>query len=235
MILNQRVKELRMSRGLSQEIVAKQLGMSRPSYDKIENDSKELTVSQASKLASLFGVSFDRLLFETVSEAGRAYDADKYRQMILNCIHFGSSVNDHRIPKTKLAKLLYLADFSWYYKKLESMSGLQYRKWAQGPVPDEYFRIIDELFENGTISIKHSGTAQMISANEPAEDTRLSSEEKALIKTISEQWRPMRTQTIVDFTHEQLPWKICRDMELIPYELITQEEPDHVYQLPVAA
>lgn len=232
MILSQRIKELRIGRGLSQEVVAKHLGTSRPSYDKIENGSKELTVSQASKLASVFGVSLDELLFETVSEVGKAYDADKYRQMILNCIHFGSSENDHRIPKTKLAKLLYLADFGWYYKKLESMSGLQYRKQAQGPVSDEYFRVIDELFEDGAISIKYSGRAQMISANDPAEDTKLQQEEKALIKAISEEWRPMRTQALVDFTHEQLPWRICRNMELIPYELITQEEPDHVYQRP---
>lgn len=229
MILSERVKKLRVDRGLSQEVVAKQLDISRPSYDKIENGDKELTVSQATRLANLFGVSLDELLFETVSEAGKSYDVEKYRQMIFSFIHKGTADNDGRIPKTKLAKLLYLADFAWFYNHFESMSGLQYRKQAQGPVPDEYFRMIDELYDDGSISIKFSGKAQMIGTNEPLDDSRLSAEEKDLIGKIAEEWKPARTQTIVDFTHEQLPWKICRDMELIPYELITQEDPDHVY------
>jgi transcriptional regulator with XRE-family HTH domain len=229
MILNERVKKLRANRGLSQEVVARQLEISRPSYDKIENGDKELTVSQATRLASLFGVSLGELLFETASEAGISYDVEKYRQMILSFIHKGTADNDGRIPKTKLAKLLYLADFAWFYEKFESMSGLQYRKQAQGPVPDEYFRMIDELFDDGAISIKFSGKAQMIGTNEPLEDTKLTTEEKDLIDNISTAWKTARTQTIVDFTHKQLPWKICRDMELIPYELITQEDPDNVY------
>jgi transcriptional regulator with XRE-family HTH domain len=233
MVFHERVKNLRTSSGLSQEAVAKHLDLSRPSYDKIESGEKELTVNQATRLASLLGLTLDDLLYEAASVDLQQYDADKYRQMILNCIYYGSFESDRRIPKTKLAKLLYLADFAWYYKKLQPMSGLSYRKQAQGPVPDEYFRMIDELFEDGTISIKHSGRAQMISTNEPPEDTRLSSDERALIQEICESWKTARTQTIVDFTHEQLPWKICRDRELIPYELITQEDAANVYARPL--
>ena len=59
-----------------------------------------------------------------------------------------------KISKTKLAKLLYLADFAWYYDHLESMSGMQYRKITHGPVPDSFFRAIDELEESGKIVIE---------------------------------------------------------------------------------
>ncbi|OGG62664.1 hypothetical protein A3C19_02805 [Candidatus Kaiserbacteria bacterium RIFCSPHIGHO2_02_FULL_54_22] len=57
----------------------------------------------------------------------------------------------------------------------------------------------------------------------------LDAEEKVLIKKISEKWKGKRTQEIMNFTHEQLPYKLCAPDEVIPYELITQEDPDHVY------
>ena len=57
----------------------------------------------------------------------------------------------------------------------------------------------------------------------------LSKEEGALMKKIAEKWKGKKTQEIVNFTHNQLPYFLCRDNELIPYELITQEDSDMVY------
>ena len=74
----------------------------------------------------------------------------------------------------------------------------------------------------------------MISSRTKEEDTsELSESELSQIKEICELWKDKPTQEIVNFTHEQKPWKMCRDGEYIPYSLIIQEDPDHVYQ-PVA-
>jgi len=54
-------------------------------------------------------------------------------RMILAYLRLEPGLNK-KIPKTKLAKLLYLADFSWFYKNLESMSGMSYRKMQFGLV-----------------------------------------------------------------------------------------------------
>ena len=43
------IKRLRESRGLSQQYMADVLGMSRPSYDKVEMGTKDLTVVEAQK------------------------------------------------------------------------------------------------------------------------------------------------------------------------------------------
>jgi hypothetical protein len=144
----------------------------------------------------------------------------------------GSS--DGKIPKTKLAKLLYLADFAWFYKHLDSMSGMSYRKIQFGPVPDSYFRAIDELHEEGSIDIDCTTKdgAFLISqtrSGDRAELKELNPAEKKLINENSEKWKDKRTQDIVKFTHDQLPFLICDDNEIIPYGLITQEDPDHVY------
>jgi hypothetical protein len=57
----------------------------------------------------------------------------------------------------------------------------------------------------------------------------LSKEENLLIKKIAIKWKHKKTNEIVNFTHNQLPYFLCKDNELIPYELITQEDPDKVY------
>jgi hypothetical protein len=68
-----------------------------------------------------------------------------------------------------------------------------------------------------------------ISLIEEPEKELLSESELELIREIANKWSMHNTESIVDFTHEQLPWKISRDNEVIPYELITQEEPENVY------
>jgi hypothetical protein len=50
-----------------------------------------------------------------------------------------------------------------------------------------------------------------------------------LLKKIAKKWKNKNTQEIVEFTHQQLPRMICYDKEIIPYDLITQEEVDNVY------
>ena len=57
----------------------------------------------------------------------------------------------------------------------------------------------------------------------------LSGEEQSLMKKIAAKWKDKNTNEIVNFTHNQLPYFLCRDNELIPYELITQEDPGVVY------
>lgn len=76
---------------------------------------------------------------------------EKYKEMLLAYLRYAASSKGF-VTKTKLAKLLYLADFGWFYNKPESMSGMPYRKITYGPVPDIYFRALDELEENGQYS-----------------------------------------------------------------------------------
>jgi uncharacterized phage-associated protein len=151
--------------------------------------------------------------------------------MYFACLKFASDKRGG-VPKTKLAKLLYLADFAKFYKELEPMSGVKYRRMEYGPVADVFFSLTDDLNQTGKVSINPVGPAQIIAATTREADTfdRLSKEELQLIKTICEQWKDKRTEEIVNFTHEQKPWKLCRDGEFIPYELIIQEDPEHVFK-----
>lgn len=233
MSLGQEIKSLREIKNLSRAATAELLGMSRPTYDKVELDEKDLTLPEAKRLSRILGVSFSDLFGNMIHEKYDNYDSKRYKEMIRRFITLGSDDSDKRITKTKLAKLLYLADFSWFYDHLEPMSGLAYRRDPQGPVPDEYFRMIDEMYESGEVGIKFSGKAMMISLNESVDESEPSQLDKAQrerIEEIAHQWKSSRTDAIVRYTHEQLPWRLCNEGETIPYELILQEDPDNVYK-----
>lgn len=221
------IKELRLKKDLSQVEVAEKIGISRSSYISFEQGKIELNMTEASKLADVFGVSLEEM------KGGLKPNYVKYKQMILAYLRADQGVGG-KVPKTKLAKLLYLADFAWFYKHLESMSGMAYRRIKYGPVPDSYFRAVEELFEEGSINIDCTTKdgAFLISLTRSSERNslpELNAAEKKLIKDISIKWKDKRTQEIVKFTHDQLPYQICEDNEIIPYGLITQEDPDHVY------
>lgn len=223
------IKELRENRGFSQEQVAQAIGKSRPSYNAIELGKQKLDVEEAEKLANLFGIGVDSLFF------GRVPEYDKYKQMILAYLRASVSP-DGKVTKTKLAKLLYLADFAWFYENLKSMSGMPYRKITYGPVPDGFFRALDELERDGKIQVEKKDsdekTIYLISelpSNKNEKISTLSKDETALITKIAAKWKNKKTHEIVNFTHNQLPYSVARENELIPYELITQEDPNSVY------
>jgi DNA-binding XRE family transcriptional regulator/uncharacterized phage-associated protein len=230
--LSSNIEQARLARGYTQEQVAHAIGVSRPTYMSIESGKKELTIRQAESLSAMLRISIDDML--GVADGSSVFSdvlkaTEKYKQIILNSLKYGSD-EDGKITKTKLAKLVYLADFIWYYLYSSPMSGMTYRKLPRGPVADVYFRALDELEEDGTIIREPKGKAILFSLIEKeAPASRLSDDELNLIEKIGKAWSGKSTNDIVNFAHEQLPWQICRDGEAIPYGLITQEEPERVY------
>jgi len=224
---SQTIKGLREVKGITQDEMAKKLGMSRPTYIAVEKGTRELTVSEFDVLAGVLGVSMDEL------ELGMVADFEKYKQMIL--LYLRNSRKEG-VRRTKLAKLVYLADFAWFYYHLKSMSGMLYRRQKYGPVPDAYFRALLELEEEGKINVttendddKVSYTYHESSSNKAQKLSAVSADEEDLMNKIFTNWKDKHGAELVNFTHNQLPWAICREDEIIPYVLITQEDPDNIF------
>lgn len=223
------IKNLRIEKWVSQQELADLLGVTRQTYSKLENWKIDPTLWQAVKISEFFGVDVARFLpWDTQTTAPKEIDWEKYKQIIKNFIKYGSD-DDWKITKTKLAKLCYLLDFTRYYNNLESITWLDYRKIKYWPVPDIYFWTIEELQLEESIAIKQKGDAYMIENIENPQSDKLSEDEMNLLEKIAEKWKNKDTKDIVNFTHKQLPWMLCEDKEIIPYDLITQEEPDNVY------
>ncbi|RJQ31044.1 helix-turn-helix domain-containing protein [Candidatus Parcubacteria bacterium] len=216
------IRAARTKRGISQSDVAEKIGISRPSYIAIEQGKRDITLKEFEKLSSFLGVSLQEL------EKGESPDYEKYKQMILAFLRLNKNM-----PKTKLAKLLYFADFGWYYSNLESMSGMQYRKIQYGPVADAYFRLIDEMFDAGEISMEQTENgAMLVSATRSgikSSSSLISAEEAKLIGKINEKWKGRRTADTVAFTHKQMPYMFAEDNDIVSYDIFTQENPDEIY------
>ena len=223
------IKYLREERKLSQAAVAKKTKMSRASYVAVEKGTKELSLAEADAVTKLFGISIDELL------RTQAPDHSKYVQMILAFLREAKA--QHVIlKKTKLAKLLYLTDFSWYYLYAKSMSGVAYRKIDFGPVADVFFRILEEMEQGGSINIKqiykdeyHMYEIEETRASAKTILTLLTKKEQTHIAKVWKQWQSASTAEIVKFTHEQAPYKVSVQGEIIQYSLITTEASHNVY------
>ena len=213
------VEKIRSSHGLTQEQVAGVLGVSRATYISVTKGRRDLTTGELEKLSAFFSIPIAEFFDQPRNN-------EKFKQMYFYILRFFRD----GIPKTKLAKLLYLADFSFFYDNLTPMSGVRYVRREYGPVADIFFELTDDLYDKGKINIKPLDYALMVSPTTiEQEDSLLSIEEKNLLNEICSFWKDKRTSEIVNFTHEQKPWKMCRDGEYIPYSLIIQEDPNHVY------
>jgi uncharacterized phage-associated protein len=151
------------------------------------------------------------------------FNPTKYVDLIIACIKYGADT-DGKIVKTKLAKLIYLADFAYYAETLTPISGAKYKRLPQGPVPTEYFDVLTFLESTNVIHTKHKGSSILINLVNKQELPGLSDDEINIVKKICKKWKDKKSSEIVDFTHRQLPWKISREMQEVPYSLILQEE-----------
>lgn len=223
MSISSNILNLRKNLGYSQDDIANSLGVTRQTYSKFENGSCELSASQIQKLADIFGLQVSELYYELPN-------TDKFKQMLIYILDkFGAK----GLPKTKLAKLLYLSDFSHYYHSLESMSNVKYKCQDYGPLADSFYDIVEVMYDNGELHIDNlSEGAQMVSLSKSLKSREcelLSSEEKKEIDLICEKWKNATSKEIINFTHHQKPWMACRPNEVIPYDLILQEDPSNVY------
>ncbi|MBR3594663.1 DUF4065 domain-containing protein [Candidatus Saccharibacteria bacterium] len=235
--MDEKITKLRLDNDYTQEFVAEKLGITRQSYIQTERGTRKPTTDDIEKLAGLYGVPVEEFFYQS-------QNLDKFKQMYFYVL---SKFAPAGIPKTKLAKILYLADFYHYYEDLEPMSGVFYRRRQYGPLADVFLSLTDELYDSGKIDIDYLQYAAMVklpkisstesnlekskitSTSSAVKFELLTNQEKKQIDKICEYWRERRTSEIVNFTHEQKPWMSCRDGEIIPYSLIIQENPDHVY------
>ena len=60
-----RLKELRLEKGLTQEKLANKLGINRTTIAKIESGDRDLTLDHIQRMSAFFGVPYDYLLGKT--------------------------------------------------------------------------------------------------------------------------------------------------------------------------
>lgn len=223
-----KIRNARVAKSLTQEQLAKDLGINRATYLNIESGKRKLNIDELITICDKLNISVSDLT-KSIDDETIKYNEDKFKQIYYYVL---KNYFQDGVPKTKLAKLLYLIDFTNYYEHHRSISGAKYYKLTYGPVAEKYFELTDTLFESGKINIAINGDAQIISistTNEDVDPGIFDSDEKNIINKICEYWKDKRTSEIVNFTHSQKPWKSRKDGEYVPYDSIMGEQGNHIY------
>lgn len=121
---------------------------------------------------------------------------------------------------TKLNKLMFYADFCNYRKTGQSISGLQYRAWNFGPVPDHYATIYDNIPNLKKKMIEAHGMINtLLSCSSDLEVKELSAGEKESIKYVVEKLKSLTVSEIIEASHQEEGWKNASNTQsYIPYD-----------------
>lgn len=237
--LGQKIRELREAGNLSQEEMAKKIGLSRAAISMTESGKRDLEALELAKIAQVFNIPADFLLRnESAATPKRKkqapngavrFNKEKLKSIILYILNkCGGKPN---IGETVLYKLLYFADFDNYELRGESISGMRYVKLQYGPVPHaaEYGSAIKDMLADGKLKIisqTYHGMPQKryIALSDYDMDGFVSSEIKIIDAVIS-RLSDMNAVQIEDYAHDDIPWKAAREKQVIDYDLAFLRSP----------
>ena len=238
------IQQQRAKRDMTQEYLASELGISRPTYMQIEHGERELTIPEAKKLAALFDMSLENFLAEkdvelkvTITKVKKKVaqktkeeirisvpqeKAEKFEQVLLYILSkIGGKPN---IGQTVLYKLLYFIDFDYYEKFEEQLIGAKYIKNHYGPTPVMFAKFIERLEKKGKVEkikskfYKHEQTKYLVNPNEPLNLSALSAQELAHIDWEIDRLGNLTATQISALSHLDTPWVSAKDREPLEYE-----------------
>ena len=240
-----RIAGLRKIKGLSQEDLAKRVGISRPSLAQIEVGNRSVGIMELQCLSVLLGFSLDDFMsadfnIHAGSEAEKSVNptrpqertaipklkVGKFKNILLYMLE--RCAGKPNVGETVLYKLLYFADFNYYELYEEHLTGAKYRKLPYGPVPQKLDSIINEMIDKGQLQrvrTEYHGYPQTrYLPLEKADLTQLMASEKEVIDRIIEQMSDWSAAAISNYSHRDMPWLASREGEVINYELAFYRE-----------
>jgi len=240
--LFRKIKMLREKNNFSQGYMARELKMSRPTYVQIEQGGRELTITEAKKLAAIFSISFEDFLagkssqhkviieqkYKTINKPGKLQirvtkkNLEKFKQVLLYVLgKVGSKPN---IGETVLHKLLYFIDFDYYEKFEENLMGATYIKNHHGPTSIELGSIIKDMQKNGELEEIKSQyfkyeQKKYLPRKRP-DLTMFSAREIEHIDDVLARLSNKNAKEIENYSHEDIPWKVAKNGKPLSYESV---------------
>ncbi|MEK7167096.1 MAG: type II toxin-antitoxin system antitoxin SocA domain-containing protein [Patescibacteria group bacterium] len=244
------ILEQRKKHNLTQEFLASKIGVSRPTYVQIEQDKRDLTITEARKLADIFGIVFDdfvqgkdtsakvevkkgiKKIVEKKQEIRISVpqkNLEKFKEVLLYLLEkVGARPN---IGETAIYKLLYFIDFDFYEKFEEQIIGATYIKNYFGPTPIEFKKITDQMIEKGEIEkikskyFQHDQKKYL--PRRSADLTILSAQEIQHIDEVLARLAWKNASELSNYSHSDTPWRVHKIGEEISYETVFYRDDDH--------
>lgn len=238
------LKKLRQEKNISQEFLAKKIGVSRPTYAQIENGERKMFVKEAQVLARFFGLSLEDFLsckntprlkvkLEKTKKKEKQQKQDmrvsvpqekveKFKEVLLYILErIGARPN---IGEAVICKLMYFIDFDYYEKYEEQLIGAKYIKNHFGPTPVTFPEIIARMEKDGDVTrvikkyFQHDQKKYLPLRS--ADLSNFSAQEKELIDWEIERFKDFNATKMMEYSHKDVPWIGADDLKLIDYEAV---------------
>ena len=247
------LKKLRQEQDISQEFLAKKIGVSRPTYAQIESDARDMSVKEAQKLAQVFGLSLGDFLMgkdtpvqkvELKKSKKRTQNkkaemrvsvpqekVKKFKEVLLYILErIGARPN---IGEAVVCKLMYFIDFDYYEKFEEQLIGAKYIKNHFGPTPVAFPEIVKEMEQKGDLIqvtkkyFQHDQKKYLPLRKSKLETSSdFTAREKELIDSEIERFKDFNATQMRDYSHKDVPWLGADDLQPIDYEAVFYRTPE---------
>ncbi len=225
--LGSKIKTWRDERNISQDEFAKAVGLNRVAVSEVERGNRGVNAMELVQIAKFFNVSTDLLLsddspsqFASI-ENNFEFTPAKLKNIILYILEkCGGKPN---LGETVLYKLLYFVDFDFFETTGQPMTGLNYVNRQFGPVPatKEYCGVVKEMQSANQLKIFTQEYYGLIQKRYVAlinyQEGSLELKEIKIIDSVINRLSDMSAKKIEDYVHEDAPWKLTSDSEIIPY------------------
>jgi len=154
---------------------------------------------------------------------------EKYTNAILYLLQkLGGEVHG----KKKLAKLLYFADFSFFQKYEQSITGDEYAAMSMGPFPRKMPDILALLSEEGKLKCEQRQEwvglepTEVYTVLAASNTSILTDEEMATLDRVAKNYGGLTGKQLENLSHAEAPWIGTLQGETIAYELAFYREPE---------
>jgi len=241
-MLSNFIKQQRKKLNLTQEQISEILNISRPTYNQIEQGQRDLTLSEADKLTSLFNISFEDFKNckdkkPEINTPNKKHKQSKKSEIRIsvpqkNLIKFKEALlyilskvgAKPNIGEAVIYKILYFIDFDYFEKFEEQIIGATYIKNHFGPTPIEFKKIADKMIEEKELlklSEKYFKFTQKKYLPLRNPDLSLfSAREMNHINDVLSRLSDKNAKEMEIYSHEDIPWKTTEYGKAIPYESV---------------
>jgi DNA-binding XRE family transcriptional regulator len=245
--------------GLTQELVASEIGVSRPTYLQIEQNERDLTLTEAKKLSDLFCIPFEDFINsrdtsilvdlepEKPKKPGKREirisvpqkNMAKFKSVLFYILKkVGGKTN---VGMTVLYKLLYFIDFDYYEKYEEQLMGLVYLKNQLGPTPLLFENMIEKMIKNGELEkitskfYHYPQTKYLVNPNISPDLSVLNGQEQQHIEWELDRLSDSTAGQLSALSHKDVPWITAQEGKPLDYESVFYRTPEtsvRIYDAP---
>jgi uncharacterized phage-associated protein len=145
----------------------------------------------------------------------------KYKNAI---VFFAKRIQNGTLGKLKMMKLLYYLDFDFFEKYGSSVTGDEYLRFENGPVPHMAEKLIKEMDgKQIRITKRKMGSGyndqHHIEALADFDVNVFTKEEVLMLEEIASKWEKFTGAEMKSATHGEAPWIATKPNEIIDYNL----------------